>query len=63
MSRPASSASALAHGCSTFLCSRCLRRLLSFFSTLPPSLHSKNSSLETEQAFSRQRTAHTRFQR
>lgn len=36
----------------TFLCSRCLRRLLSFFSTLPPSLHSKNSSLETEQAFS-----------
>lgn len=45
----------------TFLCSSCLRRLLSFFSTLPPSLHSKNSSLEMEQELSLYRMHHTRF--
>lgn len=39
----------------------CLRRVLSFFSTFPPSLHSKNSILEMEQELSRYRTHHTRF--
>lgn len=45
----------------TFLCSCCLRRFLSSFSTLPTSLHSKNSSLEIEQELSLYRTHHTRF--